>query len=279
MSYLEYAHLPPGRRSRLATLLQRTHGRSAVLRLDDGRGGRAGTGLGSPDVAEPHYAFQLAAEAGFSAIACSIGIADTYLPDYAEMLPLILDVNPPIGRSDPAAVSGPVTASVEDALRLNAQALGYSLPAGMAMRDQDYPRVGELRREAHRFGLPLILWADTSRGVRSTSVDRDPVGTIETTARAALELGADLVCLDMPPVDADRQEEASAAMARVARAAAAIPFLASLDPSLPQDATERVARLALDAGAVGIVVGQHGWPGSFPAAVAGVARMHTYLQQ
>lgn len=87
-SYLDYAHLPAGRRSRLAGLTHHSAGRIALLDT-------TGTFRSPMLVDAPHDAFRRAAEASLSAVATSLGVAQTYYPDYAELVPLVLDVNGP----------------------------------------------------------------------------------------------------------------------------------------------------------------------------------------
>ena len=70
----------------------------------------------NPASKDPEYQFRLAAEAGYSAIACQIGMASKYYPDYAGQVPLILKVN---GKTDvPPSDEALSTcnASVEDAV-------------------------------------------------------------------------------------------------------------------------------------------------------------------
>ncbi|KKK68680.1 hypothetical protein LCGC14_2941630, partial [marine sediment metagenome] len=81
----------------------------------------------NPASKDPDYQFRLAAEAGYSALACEIGMATKYYPAYAGQVPLLLKLN---GKTEvPSAdeAFSPCNASVEDAVRLGADAVGYTL--------------------------------------------------------------------------------------------------------------------------------------------------------
>ena len=94
------AVLPPGKRARLHRLLFEFgpgSGTLLLLPIDQGIEHGPRDFFPNPASKDPEYQFRLAAEAGYSAIACQIGLAEKYYPDYAGQVPLILKVN---GRTD-----------------------------------------------------------------------------------------------------------------------------------------------------------------------------------
>ena len=127
------ATLSPGKRARLRRLLfdyGPGNGTLMLLPIDQGIEHGPRDFFPNPASKDPEYQFSLAAEAGYSAIACQIGLATRYYPDYAGQVPLILKVNgkTDVPPSDDAFSS--TNASVEDAVRLGADAVGYTLYVG-----------------------------------------------------------------------------------------------------------------------------------------------------
>ena len=92
--------LPPGKRARLHRLLFEFgpgNGTLLLLPIDQGIEHGPRDFFPNPASKDPDYQFRLAAEAGYSALACQIGMATKYYPDYAGQVPLILKVN---GKTD-----------------------------------------------------------------------------------------------------------------------------------------------------------------------------------
>ena len=88
----------------------------------------------NPASKDPEYQFRLAAEAGYSAIACGYGMASKYYPDYAGQVPLLLKLNSKTDIPPADEALSPCNASVEDAVRLGADAVGYTLYVGSPRR-------------------------------------------------------------------------------------------------------------------------------------------------
>jgi class I fructose-bisphosphate aldolase len=83
----------------------------------------------NPQASDPAYVVKLAIAGEFNGIALQIGLAEKFFWDYAGEIPLILKLN---GKTDiPAdeAALSPVHASVEDAVRLGADAILAQYPS------------------------------------------------------------------------------------------------------------------------------------------------------
>lgn len=268
MSYLEYAHLPSGRRSRLAALTERVHGRIALLSLDLNPRTSAANAGASGTSTEPHEAFRLATEAGFSGVAAPIGLAETYHPDYAELLPLVLDLNPGAGPDRTA----PCSASVEDALRLDAHAVSFTFHDPLQAREEDLAQFHEVRSQAHRYGLPVLLRAGHPRSPRAD--DSDHAAAFTCTAAV---LGADLVEVSLlNPMDVD-DGHVTDTLIEALRAACATPVLLKLDVGPDPTLAGHVARIAADAGCAGITVSQTLWDRNHREALLLAERLRDQL--
>ena len=156
------ATLAPGKRARLHRLLFEFgpgNGTLLLLPIDQGIEHGPRDFFPNPASKDPEYQFRLAAEAGYSALACQIGLAEKYYPDYAGQVPLILKVN---GKTDvpPSDEAFSTTnASVEDAVRLGADAVGYTLYVGSPRQDEDLHQLKGVREDCDRYGMPLVIWA------------------------------------------------------------------------------------------------------------------------
>ena len=179
------ATLPPGKRARLHRLLFEFgpgNGTLMLLPIDQGIEHGPRDFFPNPASKDPDYQFRLAAEAGYSALACQIGMAEKYYPDYAGRVPLILKVN---GKTDIPSGSkafSSCNASVEDGVRLGADAIGYTLYVGSPRQDEDLAQLRQrargmrplrdaagglvlpARRSGRGQGRPELLLRDRLRG-------------------------------------------------------------------------------------------------------------------
>jgi fructose-bisphosphate aldolase, class I len=207
------ADLSPGKRTRLRRLLFEFgpgNGTLLLLPIDQGIEHGPRDFFPNPASKDPEYQFRLAAEAGYSAIACQIGLATKYYPDYAGQVPLILKVN---GRTDipPSDDALSTTnASVEDAVRLGADAVGYTLYVGSPRQDDDLHQLKGVREDCDRFGMPLVIWAYPRGSAIDGKGGRDSFYAIDYAARMAMEMGADVVKLNMPKLDPAKDKDAPA---------------------------------------------------------------------
>ena len=205
--------LAPGKRARLHRLLFEFgpgNGTLMLLPIDQGIEHGPRDFFPNPASKDPEYQFRLAAEAGYSAIACQIGLATKYYPDYAGQVPLILKVN---GKTDipPSGDALSTTnASVEDAVRLGADAVGYTLYVGSPRQDQDLHQLKGVREDCDRYGMPLVIWSYPRGAAVAGKGGQNSFYAIDYAARMAMEMGADIVKLNMPKIDPDKDKDSPA---------------------------------------------------------------------
>ncbi|MDQ2621661.1 MAG: fructose-bisphosphate aldolase [Actinomycetota bacterium] len=198
------ATLPPGKRARLHRLLFEFgpgNGTLMLLPIDQGIEHGPRDFFPNPASKDPEYQFKLAAEAGYSALACQIGMAEKYYPDYAGSVPLILKVNGKTDIPSSAHAFSACNSTVEDAVRLGADAIGYTLYVGSSRQDEDLAQLRQVRQDCDRFGMPLVVWSYPRGEAVDAKGGANSFYAIDYAARLAMEMGADVVKLNMPKID------------------------------------------------------------------------------
>ena len=86
-------------------------------------------------------------------------MASKYYPTYAGQVPLLLKLNSKTDVPPSDEAFSPCNASVEDAVRLGADAVGYTLYVGSPKQSDDFIQLGKVRQDCDQFGMPLVIWA------------------------------------------------------------------------------------------------------------------------
>ncbi len=269
---LEEMGLDTGKLVRLKRIYSRGKGNGTLLFLPIDQGLEHGPRDFFPNPAslDPDYEWRLAVEGDYSGIALQYGLASKYIRDYAGQVPLVLKLN---GKTDIPADKAPISpllTSVEEAVRLGADAVGYTLYVGSPLQAEDFRQFGEVRRECERYGMPVIVWSYPRGEAIDAKGGRDSPYAVEYAARVACELGADIVKVNMP---ADPGEKAQASpkpysgmaynmvegFERVVRAAGRTPVLLSGGEKVSDEELFSKAEAALQAGATGFIFGRNVW--------------------
>lgn len=264
--------LSPGKRTRLKRLLYDYGpggGTLLVLPIDQGLEHGPVDFFQNPDALDPQFQYDLAKEGRFSAIALHIGLAGKYFHEYAGDVPLILKLNGKTAIPSDAQAFGPLTGTVEDAVRLGADAVGYTLYVGSPAQDRDFRQFVEVRQDAQRFGLPLIVWAYPRGEAVAKKGGKESLYAIDYSARVALELGADVVKLNYP-VRSEKDSESPSpyntlnlqpfeAFRKVVQSAGRALVLVSGGEKVADPELLEKVRNSMDAGATGIIFGRNLW--------------------
>jgi fructose-bisphosphate aldolase, class I len=275
------AALSPGKRTRLHRLLYEFGPGNGVLMLlpiDQGIEHGPRDFFPNPASKDPAYQFRLAAEAGYSAIACQIGLASKYYPDYAGQLPLILKIN---GKTDippqDEAISM-LNASVEDAVRLGADAVGYTLYVGSPSQGDDLLQLKQVREDCERYGMPLMIWAyPRGRDLDEKGGERT-FYAIDYAARMAMEMGADIVKLNMPKIDPEKDKltpkpynslsiSRDEAIRQCVESAGRALVVLSGGSKIDDDQLFAQTRSIMEAGGSGVIYGRNVWQREWDAAM------------
>ena len=265
-------HLSPGKTTRLKRLMYE-HGPGGgtllVLPIDQGLEHGPIDFFANPASLDPQYQYELAREGRFSAIALHIGLAEKYYPEFAGDVPLILKLNGKTAIPSDAQAFSPLTGTVEDAVRLGADAVGYTVYVGSPAQDRDFRQFLEVRREAERLGMPVVVWAYPRGEAIAKKGGRDGLYAVDYAARVALELGADVVKVNYP-IATEKDAESpppyntlhlspDEAFRKVVESAGRALVLVSGGEKIGDLELLKKVRSSLDAGATGIIFGRNLW--------------------
>jgi fructose-bisphosphate aldolase, class I len=183
-----------------------------ILPVDQGfEHGPARSFAPNPAGYDPRYHFQLAIDAGCNAYAAPLGFIEAGAAEYAGRIPLILKANNhDLLYTNPEAPLPAVTAGVEDALRLGASAIGFTIYPGSGARTEMYEELRELAAEAKAAGLPVVVWS-YPRGGNLPKEAETAVDVSAYAAQIAAQLGADIIKVK-PPAHAPWDKTAAAAL-------------------------------------------------------------------
>jgi len=207
-----YSSENPGTLTNLARILNHGRlggsGRLVILPVDQGfEHGPARSFAPNPAGYDPRYHFQLGIDAGCNAYAAPLGFLEAGAAEFAGEIPLILKLNNHDSLAPDGANPVPsVTGSVEDALRLGAAAIGYTIYPGSEHFKSMYEDLRELTIEAKANGLAVVVWSYP----RGSGISKEGETGIDICAYAgqiAAQLGANIIKVK-PPTDYIEQDAA-----------------------------------------------------------------------
>ena len=262
-----------GKKTRLYRLLYEhgpANGTLMVLPIDQGIEHGPLNFFVNPPSEDPDFQYRLALEGGFSGIAVHIGLAEKYSRKYVGKVPLILKINGKTNVPSDDNAFSPLTSSVEDAVRLGADAVGYTLYAGSPSQDRDIRQLNEVRYDCEKYGMPLIVWAYPRGSAIDAKGGKDSLYAVDYAARLACEFGADVVKLNVPKIDESKMDKLpkpyntlklsyEEAIAKVVHAAGRTMVLFSGGSKESDQDLLHKAKAAMDNGATGLIFGRNMW--------------------
>ncbi|MDA8346211.1 MAG: fructose-bisphosphate aldolase [Thermaerobacter sp.] len=284
--------LSAGKKARLHRLLYQNgpaNGTLLLLPIDQGLEHGPRDFFPNPAAADAEFQLRIAEAGGYSGIAMQIGLSEKYFPDYAGRVPLILKLNGKTEIPNDDAPLSPLNACVEDAVRLGADAVGYTLYVGSARQDEDFRQFESVRRDAERFGMPVIVWSYPRGKAVEQKGGKDSFYAIDYAARAAQELGADVVKLNVPKVDAEKAKLSPAPykdlaldqreiLQHVVQSAGRTLVIFAGGEKGTADEVVAKAGAVLEAGATGLIFGRNIWQRPYDEAVSVSLRIRDLLQ-
>jgi len=288
---LDELDLSLGKRTRMHRLLYEHgpgNGTLLLLPIDQGMEHGPIDFFPNPPSANPDYQCRLAKEGGYSGIAFHIGLARKYMREYAGTVPLILKLNGKTNIPSDAEAFSAQESSVEDAVRLGADGVGYTLYVGSPSQDRDFIQLGNVQAECDRYGMPLIVWSYPRGSAVETRGGRDSIYAVDYAARLADELGADIVKLNVPKFrdprnedspapyrklyqewkDLDENEAYRAVVEKVVASAGKTMVLFSGGSRISDEDLLLKARICMEAGATGLIFGRNMWQRPFQEGLA-----------
>ena len=158
-------------------------GKMIILPVDQGfEHGPARNYAPNPASYDPHYHYQLAIDAGLNAFAAPLGLLEAGADTFAGQIPTILKVNSANSlMSDTAGKNQAITASVDDALRIGAGAIGFTIYPGSDLQLEMYEEISAMRQEAAAKGIATVIWSYP----RGEAISKDGETAIDVAAYAA----------------------------------------------------------------------------------------------
>lgn len=139
---------------------------------------------------DPNYIIDIAAQGGYTGLVLQKGVAEKYYDKLKrEKVNLVLKLNgkTSLVKGDPVSRQ---LATIDEARDLGACAVGYTIYIGSIHEEEMLTEASKIQSEAHKRGLPLILWI-YPRGKGIKGIKKKDLMAYAT--RVALTVGADIV--------------------------------------------------------------------------------------
>lgn len=157
----------------------------------------------NPIYFNPENIIKLAIEGGSNAVATTFGNLGLVSRKYAHKIPFIVKINHNELLTYPTKYNQIMFGSVREAWNLGATAIGATIYFGSEDSNQQIIQVSEAFEEAHRLGMPTILWCY----VRNNAFKKDGINyetSADITAQAnhiGVTIQADIIKQKMPDVN------------------------------------------------------------------------------
>ena len=203
----------PGVRANLARILMHGAlggtGKIVVFPVDQGFEHGPGVSFSvNPPAYNPVYHAELAIDSGVSAYAAPLGMLEDVVHRYTGCVPFILKLNSAISLyKDKESPDQAITASVDDALRLGCNAVGFTIYPGSRSFDAMAREAKDIVAEAKSKGLAVVIWS-YPRGGDLPKEAETALDVISYGAHIACILGANIVKVKFPSRFVYRDKEA-----------------------------------------------------------------------
>jgi class I fructose-bisphosphate aldolase len=256
----------------------------------------------NPKSGNPEYIIDMAIKGGFNAVSVHYGVAKRFWLNHKRQIPLILKINGKTSIPSQSDALSVHTSYVEDAVKIGAVGIGYTMYYGSPAQDRDLPQLARVRQECEEYGLPLIVWAYP----RGAGIDKKggPASSyaLESAARMAMEMGATIIKSNMPtalaPADLDNEaipeyfrdverellklspyEQKLERTRRVVEATQGVPVLFSGGAEKDDAEVIENAEICVKAGCFGFIYGRNMWKREMEDAVAMSAKLLEILDK
>ncbi|MHB8110272.1 MAG: class I fructose-bisphosphate aldolase [Syntrophorhabdaceae bacterium] len=255
------------REVRLQALFQ-TYGKTIILPYDQGLEHGPRDFFNARFAENPLHIIEIAKKGNYNAIALHIGNARRYFKDMYNQVPLILKVNGKTEIPSDDEPLSPITATIEEAVQLSAIAVGYTLYIGSPRQDEDIEQFTYVREEAHRAGLPVIVWSYPRGQEIEEKGGKNSLYAVEYAARVAAELGADMIKVNVPNLKKnsaipapyrDFEIDLQGAVKRIIGTTAGVPVIFAGGEMVSDEDLLQKATVCMRAGGSGFIFGRNIW--------------------
>jgi len=207
---------------------------------------------------DPNFILDIAVKAGFNAIILQKGLAEKYytISQYREKIPLIAKLNGKTNLYKGEAYS-PLECEVDEALKLGASAVGYTIYPGSEFETKMIEEFGKVVREAHEKNIPAIAWVYPRGNNIKDDTSREIVAY---AARMALELDADIAKI--------KYSGSLENFKWAVECAGKTKVVLSGGPKVSDEEFLEVVKNVMMAGAIGCAVGRNVWQNKDPIGMA-----------
>jgi class I fructose-bisphosphate aldolase len=287
---LDQLGLGTGKKARLHRILHQhglRNGTALFLPYDQGLEHGPRDFFANSEASDPRYVIKLALEGGFNGIAIQIGLAEKFYWEYAGQVPLVLKLNGKTDIADAIDPLSPLNATVADAVRLGADAVGYTLYVGSPAQEHDFAQYRQVREDAQRLGMPLIVWSYPRGAAIDAKGGKDSFYAVDYAARTASELGADVIKVNFPhpekgagvPEPYTSGCTSQQAIGAVVRSANRSLLLVSGGERAGDAAMLDKARQSMEAGATGLIFGRNVWQREHDESLRFAAQLRDILDK
>ena len=199
---------------------------------------------------DPNYILDLAVKGGATGVILQGGVAQEYYyrSSYAAKVPLILKINGKTSLYQTKNPYSPITYDIEEAKKIGASAIGYTIYLGSAYEHKMLSEFNEVRTKAHQLGLAAIAWI-YPRGEFITDETSEEITAY--AARVGLELGADMIKI--------KYCGSESGFRHAVEAAGKTKVVLSGGPKTNQSEFMEVMKNVMKAGGLGVAVGRNVW--------------------
>lgn len=284
--------MPLGKRVRLNRLLYGAglgNGTLLVLPFDQGIEHGPLNFFDNPASKDPDFQWTLALDGGYNAVACHWGLARMYMAKYAGRVPLLLKINGKTNVPPDEDAFSALTGTVEDAVAIGADAIGYTLFVGSPRQDADMAQLCRVREACEKWNMPLVVWSYPRGKYIDAKGGRDSIYAVDYAARLAHEMGADIIKLNVPKKsDKDSlmpkpyntlEWDYESGVRRVIESCGKSLVLFSGGSKTGDDDLLDKARITMEQGATGLIFGRNMWQRPMEEALKLTERIKEVLRQ
>lgn len=150
----------------------RSTGYLSILPVDQGIEHSAGASFAiNPEYFDPENIVKLAVEGGCNAVASTLGVLGIVSKKYARKIPFIVKINHNELLTYPNSYDQRLFASVEQAHRMGAAAVGATIYFGSQESRRQIEEISRAFEKAHQLGMFTVLWCY----LRNSSFKKDGV--------------------------------------------------------------------------------------------------------